>query len=160
MHIGGLCVVRTYANMKIYSVFVRYNTDNVRSHGGYYSDSANIDVEEYAGSYDSRAAALAAARNVDISVYNTAHKNWEASVRDAWTTFAFVFGSDLNSPANGGAVSDAADEVASAARKEWRRSPAGLASAERQKQLTAAYKIRNAKDASGNVKFPATKVQR
>lgn len=128
--------------MKAYSVFVRLNVGNYRGYSSYYNDFEDVEIEEYVGSYNSRAAAKTAAQNVDISAYNAAKKNWTASSGDAWTTFAFVFESDINSPVKTDAVSDAADEVAAAARNAWRRSPAGLAYAENQRQLNIAYKVR------------------
>jgi hypothetical protein len=134
--------------MKMFNVFIRYNIEDVDdsdySDGDYYSP--DIEIEEYAGTFDSRAAAETVVANVDISFYNADKKGWRASAADAWTTFAFVFESDLNSRVPSDAVSVAADKIKDAARSRWRASPAGLANAERLKKRREGYVERKAQE--------------
>ena len=134
--------------MRIFNVFVRYKIEPDSTFGGYDSngDCGDIEAEEYVGSFDSLAAADTAASRVDVAGYNAGNKRWKASAADAWTTFGFVFESELNHRVSGDAVSNAADKVASAARKEWRASPAGLAYVEKVKRMQAAYAARRAEE--------------
>ena len=132
--------------MKIFNVFVRHHLRYVRTYSGYESDDyADIVTEDYIGTFDSQRSADVAARDIDISIYNSDINAWKPSAADAWKTFTFVLENEMNRPIVDTDVSEEADRVASSARKKWKATPAGMEYLEKLRRSREAYAERQSK---------------
>ena len=117
----------------LHSVYVRHTKECDEDYGNSYRQYS-VAVDDYLGSYGTRAAAEDAANKVDIATYTCNIVHW---AEDVWTNFVFVYKHQLNAPVDPAMVQEEADRVSTHKYEMWNISPAGVAhraAAEKRKQ--------------------------